>query len=192
MNYYNEIKNTLINNEVVKRAKDYSKNKSDLNTYYNVGKLLNEAGRQYGEGIIKKYSLRLSKELGRGYGVSNLKNMRQFYLVFKNRQALPGNLTWSHCVELLRVSDEAAIEYYIDILLYNIKFNCYVVVELKVTELKAEYIGQIQKYMNYIDKNLRTINQDKTIGIIIVRKDNKYVMEYCSDERVHRTTYILN
>ena len=99
MNYYNEINNTLINNEVVKRAKDYSKNKSDLNTYYNVGKLLNEVGRQYGEGIIKKYSLRLSKELGRGYGVSNLKNMRQFYLVFKNRQALPGNLTCSHCVE---------------------------------------------------------------------------------------------
>lgn len=81
---------------------------------------------------------------------------------------------------------------YLDLLLFNIKYNCYVVVELKVTELKAEYIGQIQKYMNYIDRNLRTINQDKTIGIIIVRKDNKYVMEYCSDDRVYRTTYILN
>lgn len=56
---------------------------------------------------------------------------------------------------------------YIDLLLYNIKFNCYVVIELKITELKAEHIGQIQKYMNYIDKNLKTINQEKTIGIII-------------------------
>ena len=46
---------------------------------------------------------------------------------------------------------------YIDLLLYNIEFNCYVVVELKVTELKKEYIGQIEIYMNYIDKNLRKV-----------------------------------
>ena len=57
---------------------------------------------------------------------------------------------------------------YIDLLLYNIEFNCYVVVELKVTELKKEYIGQIQIYMNYIDNNLKKINQDKTVGIIIL------------------------
>ncbi len=56
---------------------------------------------------------------------------------------------------------------YIDLLLFNIEFNCYVVVELKVTELKKDYIGQIEIYMNYIDFNLRKINQDKTIGIII-------------------------
>ena len=62
---------------------------------------------------------------------------------------------------------------YIDLLLYNIKFNCYVVVELKVTELKKEHIGQIEVYMNYIDKNLKDIMQDKTIGIIICKKDNK-------------------
>ena len=42
---------------------------------------------------------------------------------------------------------------YIDLLLFNIEYNCYVVVELKVTELKKEHIGQIQVYMNYIDKN---------------------------------------
>lgn len=53
MNYYNEIKNELINNEVNRKIKDYSKNRSDLNTYYNVGKMLSEAGRHYGEGIIK-------------------------------------------------------------------------------------------------------------------------------------------
>ncbi len=81
---------------------------------------------------------------------------------------------------------------YIDLLLYNIKYNCYVVVELKVTELKAEYIGQIQKYMNYIDKNIKSINQDKTIGIIICKKDNQFIMEYCSDERVFTCRYILN
>ena len=80
---------------------------------------------------------------------------------------------------------------YIDLLLFNIEFNCYVVVELKVTELKKEHIGQIQVYMNYIDNNLKRINQDKTIGIIICRKDNKYVIEYCSDERIIAREYEL-
>ena len=81
---------------------------------------------------------------------------------------------------------------YIDLLLYNIKFNCYVVIELKVTELKAEYVGQIQKYMNYIDKDIKDININKTIGIIICKKDNQFIMEYCSDERIYRTTYELS
>ena len=80
---------------------------------------------------------------------------------------------------------------YIDILLFNIEFNCYVVIELKITELKKEHIGQIQTYMNYIDKNVKTINQDKTIGIIICKKDNHFIMEYCSDERIYRSTYHL-
>ena len=76
-------------------------------------------------------------------------------------------------------------------MLYNIKFNCYVVVELKVTELKKEHIGQIEVYMNYIDKNLRKVTQDKTIGIIICRKDNKFIMEYCSDKRILAKEYKL-
>ena len=75
MNYYDEIKNELINNEVYKKVKDYSKNKSDLNTYYNVGKLLSEAGKHYGEGTIKEYSKRLTNELGKGYSISNLKRI---------------------------------------------------------------------------------------------------------------------
>ena len=78
---------------------------------------------------------------------------------------------------------------YIDLLLFNIKYNCYVVVELKITELRKEYIGQISTYMNYIDKNIKSINHDKTIGIIIVKKDNEFIMEYCSDDRILRTTY---
>ena len=80
---------------------------------------------------------------------------------------------------------------YIDLLLYNIKYKCYVVVELKITELKKEHIGQIEVYMNYIDKNLKTIEEDKTIGIIIVKKEDKYIMEYCSDDRILTKEYIL-
>ena len=73
---------------------------------------------------------------------------------------------------------------YIDLLLYNVEFNCYVVVELKVTRLKKEHIGQIEVYMNYIDKNLKKSNQDKTIGIIICKENNEYIIEYCSDKRI--------
>ena len=81
---------------------------------------------------------------------------------------------------------------YIDLLLFNYIYNCFVVVELKVTELKAEHIGQIKKYMGYIDKNLKNVYQDETIGVVICKKDNKYVVEYCSDERVYRTTFEVN
>jgi predicted nuclease of restriction endonuclease-like (RecB) superfamily len=80
---------------------------------------------------------------------------------------------------------------YIDLLLFNYICNCFVVIELKVTELKKEHIGQTEIYMNYIDKNVKTINQNKTIGIIICKKENKFVLEYCSDERIYETTYML-
>ena len=81
---------------------------------------------------------------------------------------------------------------YIDILLFNYIYNCFVVIELKVTELKKEHIGQIQIYMNYLDKNIKTINQDKTIGVIICKKDNGYYIEYSSDNRIFSKNYILS
>ena len=87
MNYYNEIKNELINNEITKKVKDYSKNKSDLTTYYNVGILLSEAGKHYGEGIIKEYSRKLTRELGKGYSVIQLKYIRWFYSIFSKSQS---------------------------------------------------------------------------------------------------------
>ena len=80
---------------------------------------------------------------------------------------------------------------YIDLLLFNYEFNCFVVVELKVTELKKEHIGQIEVYMNYIDNNLRKVTQDKTIGIIICKKDNKFIIEYASDKRILSREYEL-
>ena len=79
---------------------------------------------------------------------------------------------------------------YIDILLYNINFNCYVVVELKVTELKKEYFGQIQVYMNYIDKHLKTNNQNRTKGILLVKENNNYVL-YSSDGNIITRSFKL-
>ena len=293
MNYYEDIKKELINNEINRKVKTHSINKSDLTTYYNVGKTLSEAGKCYGESIIKEYSKKLANELGKGYGVSNLKRFRQFYLMIEKGATLSHLLTWSHYIEIIPINNVTIINYYIniciyqnlsvrelrnkiknkeyerldeetknklinneklnikdniknpiliknihnyteitekilqklvledissfmkelgdsfsfidneykikigdrynyiDLLLFNIEFNCYVVVELKVTELKKEHIGQIQVYMNYIDKNLRKINQDKTIGIIICKKENKYVIEYSSDARIIARTYEL-
>ena len=290
-NYYDEIKETLVKNEIYKKVKDYSKNKSDLNAYFEVGRLIVEAQggekrAKYGNKLIKEYSERLTRELGKGYKVSNLKNMRQFYLIFKKRQALLGELTWSHYIELIRLNSMKEIDYYIyitrvqnlsyrelherikskeyerigfkeelekpkintliknpimikvknknerlseyalhrsileniddflvelgigftyvgsevkikigdnyhyiDFLLFNYKFNCFVVVELKVTEFKAEYIGQITKYINYVDKNIKELFNDKTVGVVICKKENKYVLEYCTDDRIFTTTY---
>ena len=287
-NYYNEIKNELINNEIYKRVKDYSKNRNELSVYYNVGKLLSEAGKHYGEGIIKEYSRKLTIEIGSGYGISNLKRMKQFYLIVEKGVALPHQLSWSHILAILPINNINEINYYIsisieqnlsyrqlrekikskeyqrlddktklklinkeetvvsdfiknpiiirnkynvdkehitekilqklilediekfllelgtgfsfikseykikigstynyiDLLLFNYTYNCFVVIELKVTELKKEHIGQIEVYMNYVDKNIKTINQDKTIGVIICKKDNGYYIEYSSDSRI--------
>ena len=80
---------------------------------------------------------------------------------------------------------------YIDLLLFNYEYNCFIVVELKTTKLKKEHIGQIEVYMNYIDRNLKRENQDKTIGIIVCKKDNEYIIEYCSDKRIIARNYEL-
>ena len=122
MNYYNEIKNELINNEVYKRVKDYSKNRNELTTYYNVGKLLIEAQggeerAKYGDGLIKEYSKRLINEVGRIYTSRTLRRMRQFYIMFKNQNwsTVSTKLTWSHYTELLNIEDTNKLNYYINI-----------------------------------------------------------------------------
>lgn len=292
MNYYNEIKNELISNEINRKVKNYSINKNDLNTYYNVGRLLLDAGKQYGESIIKKYSLRLTEELGPGYSQTNLRNMRQFYKLSQKWQTMSAKLSWSHYCEILWFDNKKFQYYvkitelnnlsirqlrekiksneyerlpestknklinqnesnvvdfvknpiqiknsnkydifsekilqklilenienfldelgdgftfikseysirledrynYIDLLLYNIKYRCYVVVELKVTELKKEHTGQIMTYMNYIDKNIKSLDENDTVGIIICKQDNEYVIKYCSDDRIISREYEL-
>ena len=122
MNYYNEIKNELINNETYKKVKDYSKNRNDLMTYYNVGKLLieaqgGEARNEYGNKLIKEYSKKLTIELGKGYSWRNLYNMRMFYLHFKDGilQTVSTILTWSHYTEIIKLAEINKIKYYIKI-----------------------------------------------------------------------------
>jgi hypothetical protein len=66
-----------------------------------------------------------------------------------------------------------------------------VVVELKTTELKKEHIGQTEIYMNYIDENVKQDNDNKTIGLIIVRENNKFIIKYSSDKRIKAVEYKL-
>ena len=291
-NYYDEIKEKLLKNEIYAKVKDYSKERNKVITYFEVGKLLSEAGKEYGNDIIGQYAEKLVNEVGKKYNRRTLFRMKQFYNLFGKQNieqkvsTMSTLLTWSHYSELLPLNDINKINYYIkickqrnldvrslrslikskeyerldketknklitneelklpdlvpdpilikteinkeilteyalkqailgnldnflkqlgdgfsyigseykikignnynyiDLLLYNVKFKCYVVVELKVTELKKEHIGQVEVYMNYIDKNVKALSDDKTIGIIICARNNKCIIEYCSDERI--------
>ena len=295
MNYYKEIKNKLIDDEIYSRVKDYSKEKHTLLTYYEVGKLLLEAGTKYSNDIIGNYSEKLSIEVDKKYNSRTLRRMRQLYQFFEKQKWSPmgTKLSISHIRQLFSLNDSNEINYYanqiekrnlskrqleeiiknkeykrlpaetkkklaldykieikdlvpnpilirnknnieiinektlhhlileeielfmkglgssfsfigseykikigyrshhIDLLLFNIKFNCYVVIELKVTKFKAEYISQVQKYMNYVDKNIKEMSNNKTMGILICKRENKFVIEYCSDDRIAVREYEL-
>ena len=256
MNYYNEIKEQLINNEIYKKAKDYSKNRSDLSTYYNVGKLLYEAGKHYGEGIIKQYSNRLTNELGKEYTVTNLKYMRQFYSYAKSH-SVSDQLSFTHYRKLLPIKNEDKILYYIKVTIeqklsvreleIKIKNKEYERLDSKTKEklitkeeakindfiknpiliknsynytkisekilkqliiedldnfmkelgegfcyIENEYKIKIGERYNYIDKHIKTITQNKTIGIIVCAKDNKIILEDCSDPRIYETSFVLS
>ena len=117
MNYYNEIKNEIIDIETYKKVKDYSKNKKELEGYYKIGELLIEAQggeerAKYGNGLIKEYSIKLTKEFGKGYSAMNLKDMRRFYLFIKKGHSMNVQLSWTHYRQLLPLIDDNEIRYY--------------------------------------------------------------------------------
>ena len=296
MNYYNEIKNILIDNAIGRKVREYKSNQKDLESYYNVGKLLVEAQggeerAKYGDGLIKEYSKRLTSELGKGYSTRMLKRMRLFYLLIQKGTPLAAqfkniNTTWSNVCEIMQLKNIAEMKYYldlsnklcltkrelrekiksneyerldnkikerlmayeevsvkdkipnpvilegllyknkltekivqkwidenqtlfckslgegysyiesqykikmgsnynyIDVLLFNYISNSFVVVEVKVTELKKEHIGQIQTYMNYIDINLKKEFHNKTTGILLVKENNKWLIKYINNNDI--------
>ena len=300
-NFYDEIKDIFINVEIHKKVREITDNLYELDSYIKIGKLLIDAQggldkAKYGDEIIKKYSIRLTNELGKKYNYKTLLKIRQFYLFSKKFSTLSRQLTFSHYVELLSSKDINEINYYIkiceeqhlsvrklrekikqreyerlpvetknklinkednyeitsymknpiiinnysnidkdkisekvlqefiiydldnfleqlgdgflykkkqykiqlgnrygyiDLLLYNSIFNCYVVVELKVNEVRKQDIGQIQIYMNYINEDIKSIDDNNTIGLIVCKKDNKYVIRYSSDKRIKVIEYSI-
>ena len=115
MNYYNEIKEKLIKSEIYDRAKDYSKDRNKVSVYFETGKLLSEAGKEYGKNIIKQYSKNLMLEVGKKYNERTLYGMRKFYEVFRNEKLNPlgSKLSWSHYRELITIKNIDEIIYYI-------------------------------------------------------------------------------
>lgn len=85
-----------------------------------LGKLLSEDGKSYGEGIIKKYSIRLTNEPGKGYSQSTLKRMRQFYILIEKGAPLAHQLSWSHYQEIITLKNFDEIIYYINICINNV------------------------------------------------------------------------
>ena len=118
VNYYNEIKNKLIDNVIYSKVKDRSKESYKVVTYFEIGKLLNEAGGKYGDYIVDKYSKRLMQEVGKQYNKRTLFRMKQFYNVFSNEKVstLWTQLTWSH-IRLLFNLDFNSINYYIQVII---------------------------------------------------------------------------
>lgn len=86
MNYYNEIKEQLIKSEIYDRAKDYSKDRHKVKVYFEIGRLLNEAGKEYGKNVIKQYAEKLIIEVGKKYNERTLYGMRKFFEVFSNEK----------------------------------------------------------------------------------------------------------
>ena len=113
--YLSNIKTEIINGNAKVAAKNYQINNVKLTMNYNIRRKLVEAGKHYGEGIVKKYASILTKEFGSGYSVSNLKRMRQFYVLFEKGAALPHQLTWEHIRLLLPLKDINKINYYTNI-----------------------------------------------------------------------------
>ncbi len=82
--------------------------------------------------------------------------------------------------------------YKIDLLFFNVKLNAYVVVEVKTRKIKHTDIGQLNFYVNYVEGNIKDINHNKTIGLLIVKEKDKYIVKYTTNNDILVTTYALN
>ena len=301
MNYLTNIKNLIEKDLVLRKKHRLQEENNRLKTYFEIGKQIvaaqgGEKRAKYGNGLIKEWSIELTRLYGKGYDSSNLKRMRKFYLAFQKGGALPHlfitNFTWTNLSIILPIRNENKRNYYInlctkqnissrilkqkikeneyerleyknkieiindinesltikdmiknpiiintsknidklsekalkqfildsiekfllelgvgftyvgseyklgryrcDLLFFNYELNLFVVIELKIRELRPADIGQINYYMEYVDRNIKKEYMNDTVGIIIVKKDNKLILEYSSDKRIYSTTYITN
>lgn len=303
MDYYKKIKKLIEEKEINTKVRILEENNDTLKTYFEIGRLIYEAQNkekraQYGDNLIKNWSISLSKQYGKGYDYSNLTRMRKLYITFQNVGTPSQLLTWSHYYKILSIKNQnemnyyinlainqnlsvralrnaikedsfnrATMEnkndiklvteqenykpvlsdmlknpiiinvdnndnlkektlkkyminqiehlflelgygfsyvgseykikigsknYYIDLLLYNIKLNSYVVVELKTRSFVPKDIGQIKFYMNYIDQNVKETFNNNTEGIIICKENSKLVLKYVSSDNIKIVNYLLN
>ena len=296
-NFYNKVK------ELLKQARTtvvLTVNKTMVITYFEIGKMIvdeeqkgNERAK-YGQQLTRELSQRLSKEFGKGFSVTNIQQMRNFYLIYQKQQTLSVkfNLSWSHYLKLMRIDDinernfyeiesyknkwslrelqrqydsalytrlalsrdkekvkelsekglilekpkdaikdpyilefiglpeqatysESELEqklieklehfllelgtgftfvarqkritfeekhFKIDLVFYNRILKCFVLIDLKIGELKHQDIGQIQMYVNYYDREIKLNDENKTIGIILCQNKTESVVQYTLPE----------
>lgn len=275
-------------------------NQTMVTTYFEVGKMIVEEEQNgneradYGKYLLQELSKTLSREFGKGFSMTNLKQMRQFYLVYSIGQTLSDQfkLSWSHYLKLMRIDDESERKFYeiesfknnwsvrnlqrqydaalytrlalsrdkdkvkelsekglilekpkdavkdpyileflglpehstysenqleqelinklehfllelgngftfvarqkritfddkhfwIDLVFYNRFLKCFVLIDLKIGELKHQDLGQMQMYVNYYDREIKMEDENKTIGIVLCQNKSESVVEYTLPE----------
>ncbi|MBV6483918.1 MAG: putative nuclease YhcG [Flavobacteriales bacterium] len=283
-----------------------------VQTYFEIGRMIIEEeqnGKEradYGKSLLKELSKVLTKEFGKGFSITNIQQMRNFYLVYQKQQTVSANsvkviqqtvsanfqLSWSHYLKLMRIDDENERKFYeieaeknnwsvreldrqydsalytrlalsrdkdevkklsenglilekpkdaikdpyilefiglpeksaysesdleqgiidklehfllelgtgftfvarqkrisfddkhfrIDLVFYNRILKCFVLIDLKIGELKHQDIGQMQMYVNYYDREIRLDDENKTIGIVLCQNKSEAVVEYTLPE----------
>ena len=295
--YLEEIEHLIKKNEISKKTRKIEENNDLVVSYWHVGRLIVEAQggvskAKYGDELIKKWSIKLTQDYGKGYKITNLKRFRQFYLCFEKGPTLSNYLNWSHYCELIfiknenkrnyyinlciqhnlsvrelrneiksnayerladkpekidvitppkysittdmknpiiipvnsKIKNEHDLEltilanldfffrqlgngftyvghqykisdgknnYYLDILLFNIKLNCYVVIELKLRSLRKEDKAQIEFYMKLIDEQIKEAHHNKTLGIIITKESDTFIINFVRSENIIPLYYKL-
>ena len=315
--FYRKIEELLKNaqNTVVQTV-----NQTMVITYFEIGKMIvqeEQNGKeraQYGKQLMRELSQRLSKEFGKGFSITNIQQMRNFYLIYQKQQTLSVNsekqqtqsnkfnLSWSHYLKLMRIEDERERKFYeietyknnwslrelqrqydsalytrlvlsrdkkgvlelaekglviekpkdaikdpyileflglpeqskyseseleqklidklehfllelgtgftfvarqkritfeekhfrIDLVFYNRILKCFVLIDLKIGELKHQDIGQMQMYVNYYDREIILDDENKTIGIILCQNKSESVVKYTlpeSNEQIFASKY---
>ena len=172
MNYYEEIKNKIIDNEIYCKVKDYSKERNTVTTYFEIGRLLTEAGGKYGDNIIDEYSKKLVVEVGKKYNRRTLFRMKQFYKVFSNEKVSPmvTQLNWTHCLILISLKNYNKIYYYAN--------EC---IKLKLTKRQLEERIKSQEYERLSESakakliaNEQPSLPDLIKNPILIKNTNKY------------------
>ena len=298
--FYNQIVQLL---HSAKRKVVQTVNETMVFVYFEVGRMIVEEEQQgsdrakYGKQLLKELSKVLTKEFGKGFSVTNIQQMRNFYLAYKNQQTLSANsknvekvfgLSWSHYLMLMRIDDLRERRFYeieaskskwsvrelqrqydsalytrlalsrdkekikelsekglvvekpqdaikdpyilefiglpeqssysesdleqelidklehfllelgtgftfvarqkrisfddkhfrIDLVFYNRILRCFVLIDLKIGELKHQDIGQMMMYVNYYDRELKLEEENSTIGIVLCQNKSESVVEY--------------
>ncbi|MBA7545583.1 putative nuclease YhcG [subsurface metagenome] len=265
-----------------------SVNKTMVYTYFEIGRLIIEEEQhgkdraEYGKSILKTLSDKLVKEIGKGFSVDNLENMRKFYFAYSKSETVSRNLesydfqlSWSHYLKLIRINNLEERKFYeieaiqnnwslrelrrqfdsalyqrlvlsrdkkgvkklsekgqvietpkdtlkdpyilefiglpentkysesqleqklidklehfllelgtidekhfrVDLVFYNRILKSFVIIDLKIGELKHQDIGQIQMYVNYYDRFVKLEDENKTIGIVLCQDKSETLVE---------------